>query len=158
MITTIISDFSRVLLFPAEGSYEGSLNKLYREQSANQTFNFADYFRFNEELLTFFQSRRDNYLLGIFTTDTIQEAPEARQLLAPIFSHIISAKKSGISKKDASSYVYIADSLQRPVEEILYIDDNEDNILAATKAGLQTIHYKSNEQLFAEIESKCAVF
>lgn len=153
MITNLLFDFSRVILFPKDENYSGLLNDLYRKIT-NGKASFLDHYKFNEELLNFLKPLKNKFRLSIYTTDIIQYDPEAKRVLDPIFENIFAANDLGISKKDPKGYLVIAEKLGVKPEEILFVDDGEANIQAANAAGLQTIRYLTNQQLFKELQSK----
>lgn len=149
MIKAILSDFSRVILFPKDKTYAGSLNSLNKELIAKlgNDYPFLEYFEFNSELLNLYKWLKSKYNLYIFTSDTIQERPEAQLMLKPIFTEIFSAKDYSITKSESKSYLFLANKVNIKPDEILYVDDQEVNIKAAQEAGMQTILYKSIESL-----------
>lgn len=152
MIKAIVSDFSRVLLFPKDTSHQGGLNVLHKKLSQNPEYNPLDHFELNMELLDFYRSLKEKYPLYIFTKDSIQEAPEFQKYLQPVFEKIFSASKMNTSKKDPEAYRKIAADLDLNPETILYIDDSAENIEAANKANLHSIQYQTNEVLFTEVK------
>lgn len=153
MITNILFDFSRVLLFPKDENYVGLMNDLYRGVIKNKDYNFLDYFKFNQELLDFLIPLKEKYTLSLYTTDIIQNDPVAKKAIAPIFENIFAANSLGISKKDPKGYLVITEKLNVKPEEILFIDDGEKNIECAKQAGLQAIRYLSNEQLKQDLRN-----
>lgn len=157
MIKAIVSDFSRVLLFPKDTGHEGGLNVLHKKLSQNSEYNPLDHFELNTELLDFYRSLKKNYPLYIFTTDSIQDAPEFQKYLQPVFEKIFSASKMNTSKKDPEAYRKIAANLHLNPETILYIDDSAENIEAATMAKFIAHLYKNNDTLFKEIRSKLSI-
>lgn len=151
MIKAIVSDFSRVLLFPKDRTYQGTLNGLHKELAQKPGYNALDHFDLNIDLLDYYQSLKNKVKLYIFTSDIIQDAPEFQQYLQPVFTKIYSASKLNIDKKDISAYKKITAELELSTQEILYIDDNRKNIEAAETAGLKTLLYQNNEDLFTKI-------
>lgn len=147
MITNILFDLSRVLLFAKDENYKGLMNDLYRQVIKNKDYSFLDHFKFNQELLDFLKPLKEKYTLSLYTTDIIQNDPVAKEILAPIFENIFAAKDLGISKKDSQGYLVIAEKLNVKPEEVLFIDDGEKNIECAKQAGLQVIRYFLNSQL-----------
>ena len=147
MITTILSDFSRVLLFPSDDSYSGSLNGLNRDliEKFGEDYKFFDYFKMNDELLELYKNLKQKYPIFIFTSKDIQNRPEVRKIIDPIVTGIFSAKDLGVSKKDPKAYSLIAEKLGKNPSEILYIDDLLDNVEVAKKAEMSVIHYASFE-------------
>ena len=143
MITTILSDFSRVILLPKDKNYQGTLNGLYGESLENiQPFNFFDFFEFNEEILSLYSSLKKKYSVNIFTSGIIQKAKEVEQRIRPMFDHIFTAADFGLSKKQPEAYLFIADKINKKPNEIVYIDDKLDNCKGAEKAGMKAIHYE----------------
>jgi HAD superfamily hydrolase (TIGR01549 family) len=143
MINTILSDFSKVVLLSKNKNYKGSLNKLYKKLLAsNKPFDFFDHFEVDEELLNFYYSLKKRYSLNIFTAGTIQKLKEVRVKIAPIFDNIFSATDLSLNKKESNAYLFIAKKLNKNPNEIIYIDDNINNINAAKKAGMEIYHYE----------------
>lgn len=146
MITSLIFDFSRVLLNVKDKYYKGFLNDLHKEKSKEPGYKFFDYFELNEELLKFLETIKDNYSLYIFTTGSVQDVLEVRKRIDPIFRKIYSSEELGLNKKDSQSYLFIAKDLNKNLHEILFTDDQLENIKAASNAGLATIQFQSTEQ------------
>jgi len=142
MITALVFDFSRVLLFPEDKKYSGKLNPLYKELTQNSGFSFFENFTLNQELLNFLQKQTETYALYIFTggAENIQDAPELKDALS-IFKKIYSEKVVGLSKATPEAHRFIADSLQKNPDEILFVDDKLENIQAAKEVGFHTLHF-----------------
>ncbi len=153
MISTLLFDFSRVLLFPKDKTYTGELNPLHRKLSTGFNYRIFDYFQLNEELLGFLNTKREEYGLYIFTTGTIQNVPEIQVKVRKVFLDIYSAEELGLSKKEPRGYLAIAEKIQKDPREILYVDDSLKNVQTAQTTGMQTIHFLSNEQVTKELET-----
>ncbi|PIZ47628.1 hypothetical protein CO180_00545 [candidate division WWE3 bacterium CG_4_9_14_3_um_filter_41_6] len=151
MIQAIVSDFSRVILFPKDNNYKESLNLLHKDLSQSPNYHIFDHFRLNIDLLNYYTTLLETVDLYIFTTDTIQNSPEFIPYLEPVFKKIFSAKSMNLQKTNPSSYTTICTELRLEPSKVLYIDDIFENIQAAKMAGLATSLYKNNELLFKEI-------
>lgn len=151
MIKAIVSDFSRVLLFPKDKNYLDSLNALHKELSQKSGYNALDHFELNIALLNFYKSLDSKTPVYIFTSDTIQDAPEFQPYLQPVFNEVLSAKKMSTDKKIPNAYKLVAAHLGLSPDEILYIDDAPENIQAAKTAGLNTFLYAGYEKLVTQI-------
>lgn len=158
MIKALISDFSRVLLFPKDDSYLGSLNALHKELSAHGNYNFWEYFRVNQDLLAFYKTINEHTTLFMFTSEFIQEHPALQPILEGLFSRTFSGARLGLKKTNPQSYITISQEIGLNPEEIIYIDDNQINIDTAQKAGLAVIHYKSTEQTKKDIGTALKIF
>ncbi len=153
MVTTILSDFSKVILFAKNKEYKGKLNDLNKKLSEeNPDYSFFDYFEFNGEILELYKSLKNDFSLNIFTTGTIQERPEVKKIIDPLFEAVYSATKYGLNKKQIDSYLFIAKKLEKAPSEILYIDDKEDNLIAAQQAGMNTIHFLNYKDLHINLQ------
>ena len=146
----ILFDFSRTLLLPADKTYQGDLNPLHaRLKQENPNYAFLKHFVLNSALLDFLEKIKDKFKLYIFTSGSIQNAPEIRDDLEIVFSGIYSAETMGYSKKDPEAYMQIAKELNFSPNEICFVDDSQQNIKAASKAGLKTILFETNEKLIS---------
>lgn len=146
MIKALLFDFSRVLLFPRTELPVESLNGLHRKLSQNADYKFFEHFRLNEELMEILEKLQSQYPLFLFTSETIQEAPELAESLK-IFQKIYSGLRMNLNKKDVESYKKIASDIGVKEEEIVFVDDSPENIEAAREAGMNVVHYQDNIQL-----------
>jgi putative hydrolase of the HAD superfamily len=64
----------------------------------------------------------------------------------------------GIRKPDVGIYRLALEVAQRPPAECLFIDDREENLEGARKAGLRIIHFQSAEQLRVDLLSNGVAF
>lgn len=151
MIKALVSDFSKVLLFPTDSNYTGSLNDLHKELSARGDYDFWTYFRVNQDLLAFFQAIGNRINIYMFTTEYIQEHPALQPKLDGVFKDIFSGVRLGLKKADSSAYKTIAEKIGLKSEEVLYIDDKQANLDAAKQAGFNVILFRSNDQIIADI-------
>lgn len=145
---TLIFDFSRVVLLPRDRTFSGGLNKLHRDLSPEPSYNFFDYFEFNEELLNFLEANKERMDLYVFTTGTIQNAPEVQARIKGIFKKFYTVDELGLHKESPEAFKLIAKDLGKKPEEILFIDDTLANVQAAQAAGYQTIHFVDNKEIF----------
>lgn len=152
MIKALLFDFSRVLLLPKDEKYLDSLNKLHNDLSKDSKYNFFEHFKLNTELFGYLENIKDKYALYLFTTETIQESPEIAPVVNQLFQEVFSALKLNLSKNDPSSYKEIINKVRLLPMEVVFVDDLQSNIEAAKQAGLRTIHYKSNNQLFVALK------
>jgi HAD superfamily hydrolase (TIGR01509 family) len=152
MIKTILSDLSRVILFPKDKNYQGNVNQLYQQiKNSHPNFNFFDYFKIDGQILNFYTQLKNKYSLKMFTSGKVQEDQHLRVILEGLFEQIYSAQVYGLDKSLPEAYLFIAQKLGQPPDEILFIDDSAENIEAAKKAGMQTYHFKNTPDLIREI-------
>lgn len=145
MVTTLLFDLAWVILFPRDRTYHGTLNERHRKLSTEATYRFLEVFEFDDDLLNYIKELKPKYEIDMFTSGTIQEAPEAKVKLAGVFETELSAEKLGVSKKESRAYEMVAKVLNKRSEEILFVDDNATNVEAAKAVGMQGIVYKGLE-------------
>ena len=153
MIKVLLFDFSRVLLFPKDDTYEGKLNDLYKQVRNLPDFNFFDHFRLNNELVEYLKVQKKNFRLVMFTSEIIQNDPAVKNILENLFEKVFSATEMGFDKSDVNSYLYIIENLGCKPEEVLFIDDWEKNIETAKKTGLNTHLFINTSKLIKFLES-----
>ena len=152
MVNTLLFDFSRVILFPKDKAYIGDLNPLHAELRKNPGYRFLDYFELNTDLMRFLREIKSKYELYIFTSGSIQDAPEIQPEIREVFAKVYSAERIGYSKRDPASYKFIADDLHKRPDEILFVDDTAANIQVAKTAGLETLLFTSTQDAIAKIK------
>ena len=150
MIKSLLFDFSYVFLFPKDKKYSGTLNGLYKQlNEQNIKYNFWDFFELNIDLLNYLNSIK--IPKSIYTSGTIQNDLALKKVINPKFSQIISAEISSLPKSDPASYLQISKNLALEPKNILFIDDDINNISVAKSAGLETLQYIDNLKLFADL-------
>lgn len=150
-ITTLLFDFSKVLLFANDQDYNDDLNPLHRKLLAdNMNYDFLKYFHLNYELLIFLKtSKLKSY---IFTSGQIQKAPAIQDDLHRVIEEVFSAEDLGLSKQDPKSYKIICEKINTKPKQILFIDDALKNIRPAHITGLNTFHFSNNAELIKHIK------
>ena len=68
------------------------------------------------------------------------------------FSHHTFSHRLGIAKPDAAIYRHAVEGLGVPAEEILFVDDREENIVAARAAGMVAVQYLGHEGFVKEMQ------
>lgn len=153
MIQAIFTDSSHVLIFAKDPAYTGGINALYAKKKNTENFEFWSFFEINKELFEFYSSLNSHIPVYVFTTGTIQNAPELRSLYQNSFVDVFSANKLGISKKDSSSYLALCEKIHVDPEKVLYIDDKQEHVDVAKQAGLVAFQHVSNDETLKKIES-----
>ena len=149
----VISDLSRTLLFPIDGYYTGGLNALHEKLIEQQgEYDFWSYFRLQPKLFAFYYKLSEKVEMYIFTTKFIQEYPPLAAKLDPVFKRVFSAHRLGFQNKSSQkAYKVIADKIGLDPTEILFIDDKQANLDAASATGMKTIKFETEAQTINEI-------
>jgi FMN phosphatase YigB (HAD superfamily) len=158
MIKAVVTDFSKVLLFPQDANYQGGLNALNNKLLADDpSYPFFDHFALNNELLEYYRRLNTNVPVFVFTTETIQDHPAIKEQVQHAFSGVLSAKKLGLSKTEVATYVTIASMVHCRPGEVIFIDDKPSNVESAAGAGLETILFTSNSDAIAKVKALITV-
>lgn len=108
------------------------------------------------DLLTFVQSCHQDYITAILSNAW----GDARKTLAERFGiiqgktvdYILISAELGVAKPDPKIYHILSESLNCKFQEILFIDDFYENIIAASRLGIQTIHYQPDLNIVEKIK------
>lgn len=153
MIKALVFDLSRTLIFPKDRAYTGELNALYRKLVQDSNFDFITNFELNEELFLYLTNLKEKYKMYLFTSGTLQNAPEIKNKIDALFDKVFSAEHMMIKKNEYGSYKKISQLLGLMPNNILFVDDSLDNINAAKFAGLNAFQYKDNKSVINYIEA-----
>ncbi len=69
-----------------------------------------------------------------------------------LFHHKTFSCDVKVNKPEDAIYQHCLQGLQVNPEEALFLDDREENIIAANKLGIHTIHFSTAENCFAQIQ------
>ena len=67
--------------------------------------------------------------------------------LAEFFDVIVVSYEVGCAKPDPAIYQICLDRLRVPAESALFVDDRVENLEAASRLGIQTLHFTGNESV-----------
>lgn len=81
------------------------------------------------------------------TSEAHIEYLEASYDFFPVFPHRFYSYRLGVMKPDPAIYQHALDTTGADKYQSLFIDDREENILAASRQGWQTIHLRPDVSL-----------
>jgi HAD superfamily hydrolase (TIGR01509 family) len=108
-------------------------------------------FVFNQELLNYLVSLKSNHKIYLFTAGVLHTEPSIAQKLQPIFDGIFTTGEIGISKYNPNSYKLISNKLNVNVDELLFIDDQKENVQAAITAGASAVKFENTASTVSQI-------
>lgn len=157
MIKILLLDFSYTLCFPKTKSTIQSLNGLYAEiLKKNLATSILENFIINQELLDYLHTIKMTHKLYIFTSGSMHTDPSFAQILKPIFDGFLTSSELGMPKSFPDVYKIIANKLNVNTNELLFIDDQQVNVQAATIAGVTAIRYTNNTSIIEAIQHHLA--
>lgn len=112
----------------------------------------------NEELAAYFASLRPRYKTAIISNSFVgaREKEQERYGFGDMCDLVVYSHEVGVKKPDRRIYEIACERLGLPPEEIIFVDDLEEAIIAARECGMKGIHYRENSQAIAEIEAHLA--
>jgi len=147
MFKIIISDLSRVILFPKDRSYYGSLNSFYSEHCKEPNFNFWNYYEINQEYLDFLKTLKLKLKLILFTSGSIQNTKELQFKLLEIFEELLNPAIVGFNKDKKEAYTSVAKRYNVNTNEMILIDDDKSFVEAARQASVKIIRYSGDNRI-----------
>ncbi len=111
---------------------------------------------FDENILLLLRLKDEGYSIYGLSNWSAETFPLARKRynFFEVFDGIIISGEVKLIKPDPSIFELCLQMARKPAQECLFIDDSEANIISAKQIGFDTIHYKSSEQLKAELQSR----
>lgn len=94
------------------------------------------------------QLREEGFTVGLLSNDSLELAPKLRRLeIDALFDPLVISAQIGVMKPDARAYEAVLRQLNRPAEEVIFIDDRPENVTGANTVGLYGVHYKNGMDL-----------
>jgi putative hydrolase of the HAD superfamily len=109
----------------------------------------------NEPMIAWAKSlQRAGIKTGVLSNigDAMESGIRARFPWLAAFDHHTFSHRLGIAKPDPEIYRHAIEGLGVPAGEILFIDDREENILAARAAGMVAVQYTSHDEFVREMK------
>lgn len=80
-----------------------------------------------------------------------------RELLQELFEEIVISGEVSMRKPDADAYIHTAERLGLRPEQCVFVDDHDDNIEAAKRVGMRTVHHRETLKTIQELERALGV-
>lgn len=109
----------------------------------------------NTELAAYLGSLRPRYKTALLSNsmDGARREEEARYHYSQLVDMIIYSHEIGVAKPDLRSYAIACERLGVRPHEVVFLDDVEGHIAAATAYGLHAIRFHDNAQAIADIQA-----
>ena len=143
--TTLIIDFSRVLIFSHADVESLNAHHQYLSQHT-ENYQVLDHFYLNEDLLKLLDTVKNAIDVYLFSDSSLHELPDIRSRITAVCKDIISADESGFKKSDTKAYEWLLARLNVQPEKAIFLDDKAANVEAAAAAGIQAIQFLDNTQ------------
>lgn len=140
--------------------WQNAANKL--NLSNQELVEFQNYFwqgdQIDQPLIDFLMSFQNKYKTAFLTNAWLG----ARATLAERYhliegetvNKILISSELGVAKPNERIYHILSTVINAPFDNILFIDDFSENIIAAKALGMQTIHYKPGIDLISTLKNQ----
>jgi putative hydrolase of the HAD superfamily len=109
----------------------------------------------NKEVKKTILSLKKNYLIGSFTNSTLlNDKAKQRKEVYKLFDFNLISHKLGFAKPEMKSYKFLVDALKKKKikpEEVIFIDNEEKNLVIPRKLKMKTVLFEEARQLKDEI-------
>lgn len=111
--------------------------------------------RLDTELISLIRSLRPRYKTALLSNawDNLRQALERDWGIADAFDELIISAEVGLAKPDARIYHLALERLNVAPPEAVFVDDFMDNVAAAQKLGLHTVHFRNPAQALSELQT-----
>jgi putative hydrolase of the HAD superfamily len=80
-----------------------------------------------------------------------------RELLEELFEEVVISGEVGMRKPDADAYLHTAERLGLRPEQCVFVDDHDDNVEAAARVGMRTVHHQETSRTIEELEAALGI-
>lgn len=108
----------------------------------------------NAELAAYFAGLRPRYITAILSNSFVgaRRREQERYGFGDMCDFIIYSHEEGIEKPDRRIYELLCQRLGVEPEEVVFLDDSEENVVAAQAFGIRAVLFKDTGQAIADIE------
>lgn len=112
-----------------------------------------------DEMLDLVKNLKEHYKLAILSNSDLLNAEKfLNNGWYSCFDHLVLSHEVGILKPDKRIYEITLNKLNLKAQDCLFVDDQEDVLKPAREMGMETILFRSAEQLKREFDKKNILF
>lgn len=139
-----LDDFVKFLNQPSPQPFIAALESVYTQE------NFLN--NLNLPVLNLIREFRKTNRVGFLSNAENFFYPYIQQKLEPEFDFSYSSWQLGLEKPDPQIYLQVLKLQNLSPEEVVFIDDNTDNVTSAQTLGIHTILFESIQRLLDELK------
>ncbi|MGD1007727.1 MAG: HAD-IA family hydrolase [Ignavibacteriaceae bacterium] len=112
----------------------------------------------NADIVNFIKTLRKKYKVACLTNVETEIADICRETgLYDYFDRTFLSTELKMQKPDLEIYSKVLEELRCEANEIIFVDDKIENVIAANSLGIYGLHYSSLNQLMSDIEKICSI-
>ncbi len=131
-----------------------NLSKFLKVDSKVLRKDIINFFGFRYEILDLIRKLKEKYKIGLLTNqieDWLEGVIEKHKL-NEVFDIIITSYRTKKAKPDIAIFQEAIEGLRVKPDECIFIDDLENNTLAASRLGMKVILFKNTKQLISDLK------
>ncbi len=109
----------------------------------------------NKRVTDFVERMNKQMVTLLLSKNTRSQFSDAEKLLhfKQHFTHVINTWELNLAKAKKETILYVAKKYGVSPKEMIYVDDQLENLVEARSLGVHTIHYTSFEEFIAEVNN-----
>jgi len=137
----------RVLVAARVPFGEGELDRLTADLVALDVASWTHYREAVWDLVRAFRAAGGKTAMLSNGVPEVMDRVRATRPLEPFFDEVVVSYEVGLAKPDRAIYELCLSRLALPPRQALFVDDREENILAARAVGLEALHFTGEGSL-----------
>jgi putative hydrolase of the HAD superfamily len=107
----------------------------------------------NEPLVSYARALGSRVRVGALTNNwSFARSILARRGIVDLFEVIVNSAEEGVQKPDRRIYQIALERLGLPASDVVFVDDREENVVAARVMGMLGVQFLTTEQTIAELD------
>lgn len=107
------------------------------------------------DLINYIRRLKSSYKTGLLSNNwpNLRHLIEARWMIGDAFDTLVISAEIGMIKPELPIYRFTQEQLDVHTEEIVFVDDFLENVLAARRLGWHAVHFQNRDQAITELSS-----
>lgn len=122
------------------------------QQSEIMSNDLRPYEQLNARMLQLIKRLRPTYTIASICNGGSRQAMMRKFRLHELIDLMVFDDEEGVSKPDERMYLLTLKKLGLHPAEVVFIDDKDDNVKAAQRLGIHSIHFKNARQAISELD------
>lgn len=127
---------------------QGIQLKLPSEQVVRELYTYFEDAQISDEMLVLIKQLQKHYIVTVLSNTEVETGQIFSQgMIASTVGHVYASAQLGMKKPEREIYDHVCDDLGVISQACLFIDDLDENVLGAQKAGMQAVVFTDYEAL-----------
>lgn len=143
----------------SEEEFYGELSKLTGIEREQIKAEMTDTRKVNRRLVELIKQLKRDYTIGMLSNASsgYLHGFLVAHDLEPLFDHVVASSDAGYVKPQPEIFKLTAKRIGALPSEMIFIDDNADNVAAAGELGIAAIHYTHTSRLLDDLKEHVSI-